>query len=110
MAGDLTIFSAAVTPSTSNGLVVVTGSQFYNTTQSFSSSQSYTGCFWSGENITLGGCSANNAWGSFYNPNMSAETWTSHMATDLPRLASGRQKRISIRLRPLLRFAKAGYR
>lgn len=79
VAGDLTLFSGTVTPSTSNGLVVVTGSQYSNTTASFSTSQNYTGCYWSGEIISIGGCSANNPWGTFYNSNTSSETWTAHM-------------------------------
>ena len=80
VAGDLTVFSGTVTPSTSNGLVVVTGSQFNNTTSNWTGAgQSYGGCYFSGEATSIGGCAANNPWGFFYNSSTSAETWTAHM-------------------------------
>ena len=77
VAGNNTWLST-MSPTTSNGLVTLNGSQEFNTTKSFTTGQLYQGCFFSTENTDRDGCAANNAWGLFYNPNTSAETWTSN--------------------------------
>jgi hypothetical protein len=69
--------SVSITPSTSNGLVLMDGSQYSDTATGFAGSgQNFEGCFWSAENISNGGCASNNAWGAYYNPNQSQVTWT----------------------------------
>ena len=78
VAGNLTLFT--VTPTTSNGIVLVDSSQGENTTVGFTdSSLGYVGCFESGESLNLGGCTANNGYGVYNNPNTSGKTWTSTM-------------------------------
>ncbi len=79
--------SLSITPHTSNGLILMDGSQYSDTTTGFTGmGQNYQGCYWSGEAISTGGCASNNAWGAYYNPNTSAVTWT---ATELPGSAVG---------------------
>jgi len=72
--------SLSITPHTSNGLILVSGSQFSDTATGFAvTGQNFEGCFWSLEAtqaISNGGCSSNNLWGAYYNPNTSAVTWT----------------------------------
>lgn len=75
VAGNQTLVS--ITPSTSNGLVIASGSQVFNTTSGFSTTgQYYDGCYWSAENTDIDGCAANNAWGHVYNVTTSAINWT----------------------------------
>jgi hypothetical protein len=66
-----------INPITANDLVLLVGSQIYNTTRSFTGTgQNYVGCFLSSENLDLDGCAANNPWGAYYNSGAGVVTWT----------------------------------
>lgn len=76
-AGNLNAVS--ITPSTSNGLVLGTISVALTTiTGTTGSNQYFTGCFWSLQTGTGGGCDQNNGWTYYQNPNTTAVnfTWT----------------------------------
>lgn len=76
--GDLTLVT--ITPSVPNDLALVTGSQDFNTTRSFTGTgQIYQGCWWSSEPINGDGCAANNPWGGYYASSTSAITWVASM-------------------------------
>ena len=77
--------SVSITPSTSNGLIFMDGSQYSDTATGFATGL-FEGCFWSSEGLSNGGCASNNAWGAYYNPNTSQFTWT---ATELSGVAVG---------------------
>jgi hypothetical protein len=77
--------SVSITPSTSNGLILMDGSQYSDTATGFTTGF-YEGCFWSAEAADIGGCASNNAWGAYYNPNTSQFAWT---ATELAGSAVG---------------------
>lgn len=77
--------SVSITPTTSNGLILMDGSQYSDTASGFTTGL-YEGCFWSSESLSNGGCASNNAWGAYYNPNTSQFSWT---ATELPGVAVG---------------------
>lgn len=74
-AGNQTLLT--INPTTANDLVLLVGSQWFNTTRGFTApSQNYAGCFWSPENLDLDGCAANNPWGADYNNGTGSVTWT----------------------------------
>ncbi len=74
-AGNQTLLT--ISPTAANDLVLLVGSQWFNTTRSFTGpGQNYVGCFWSPENLDLDGCAANNPWGAAYNSGTGSLTWT----------------------------------
>ena len=77
VAGNLTLLT--VTPNVANDVILLTGSQFDNTTRSFTGGLNYIGCFWSNEAISLDGCAANNPWGATYDSTTGSVTWTAVM-------------------------------
>ena len=73
-AGNLTLVS--LSPSTSNGIVFVDGSQALNTTNGFTTAgMYYDGCYWSNEATGSAGCAENNPWGHYANPGTSSYTF-----------------------------------
>jgi hypothetical protein len=68
----------SITPSTANGLIFVVASQEQNTSRGLSSPANgqWDGCFHSNEPLSVSGCSQNNAFGHYLNPNTSAATFT----------------------------------
>jgi hypothetical protein len=68
--------SVSITPDTSDGLILMNGSQYSSTATGFLNGGIFEGCFWSGEGLSNGGCASNNAWGAYYNPNTANFTWT----------------------------------
>jgi hypothetical protein len=68
----------SITPSSSNGLVLVDASQEQNTSRSLSSPSNgqWDGCWHSNEPLSVSGCSQNNAFGHYLNPTGSATQFT----------------------------------
>jgi hypothetical protein len=75
-----------ITPTTVNGLILVTGSQEQNTSnQLVGASQLWDGCLYSAESLSVSGCSQNNPFGHYLNPNTSSVNFTAtQLSNSLP--------------------------
>jgi hypothetical protein len=68
----------AIAPSTANGLILVVASQEQNTSRGFTSplNGQWDGCWFSNEPLSVSGCSQNNAFGHYLNPNTDSVQFT----------------------------------
>ena len=75
--GNCNLDLVTVTPSTPNGLIIVTNSQNMNTSTGFvGANQDWDGCIYSGESLNVSGCSQNNVLGHYLNADTSPVNFT----------------------------------
>jgi hypothetical protein len=75
--GNCNLNLVTVTPTTTNGLIIVDGSQEQNTSTLFvRTNQLWDGCLYSNESLSVSGCSQNNPFGHYLNPDTSSVNFT----------------------------------